>query len=126
MIDTQRDTYEEAVAAVEAAYGLRPSVPDAWPAIPAADPRPGPQDLDDDVLGDGWTDQLPLVDQANTECPASVTDARWGRSPFAGWTTWTKPDFHKFSDAMYSDIRSFIQVARAGSSSAASREEVGG
>lgn len=45
-------------AAVQAAYGLRPAVPVARPDAPAADPRPGPQDLADDDLADGWTDQL--------------------------------------------------------------------
>ena len=48
------DTYEQAIAAVQAAYGLRPDVPVAWPDAPVADPRPGPQDL----AADGWTDQL--------------------------------------------------------------------
>ncbi|MFF5654512.1 hypothetical protein ACFY8N_39785 [Streptomyces collinus] len=57
-IDTGTDTYEQAVAAVQAAYGLRPDVPVAWPNAPAADPGPGPQDLADDDLADGWTDQL--------------------------------------------------------------------
>lgn len=57
-IDTETDTYEQAIAAVQAAYGLRPDVPAAWPDAPASDPRPGPQDLADDELADGWTDQL--------------------------------------------------------------------
>nr|WP_240982442.1 hypothetical protein [Streptomyces sp. S3(2020)] len=57
-IDTGTDTYEQAIAAVQAAYGLRPDVPDAWPDAPAAEPRPGPQGLADDDLADGWTDQL--------------------------------------------------------------------
>ncbi|MFE9647468.1 hypothetical protein ACFYO0_25795 [Streptomyces sp. NPDC006365] len=57
-IDTETDTYEQAIAAVQAAYRLRPAVPDAWSDAPAADPRPGPQDLADDDLGDGWTDRL--------------------------------------------------------------------
>ncbi|MFF1405124.1 hypothetical protein [Streptomyces sp. NPDC058294] len=57
-IDTATDTYEQAIASVQAAYGLRPDVPAAWPDAPAADPRPGPQDLADDDLIDGWTDQL--------------------------------------------------------------------
>jgi hypothetical protein len=57
-IDTGTDTYEQAIAAVQAAYGLRPDVPPAWPDAPAMDPRPGPQDLADDDLADGWTDQL--------------------------------------------------------------------
>ncbi|MEU3521361.1 hypothetical protein ABZ770_39990 [Streptomyces sp. NPDC006654] len=57
-IDTETDTYEQAIAAVQAAFGLRPGVPAAWPDAPPADPRPGPQDLADDDLADGWTDQL--------------------------------------------------------------------
>ncbi|MEV6594996.1 hypothetical protein [Streptomyces acidicola] len=57
-IDTDTDTYEQAITAVQAAYGLRPTVPDAWRDAPAADPRPGPQDLADDALTGGWTDQL--------------------------------------------------------------------
>jgi hypothetical protein len=57
-IDTGTDTYEQAIAAVQAAYGLRPDVPVTWPDAPAAEPRPGPQDLADDDLADGWTDQL--------------------------------------------------------------------
>jgi hypothetical protein len=57
-IDTETDTYEQAVAAVQAAYGLRPVVPVTWPDAPAADPRPGPQDLADDDLAGGWTDQM--------------------------------------------------------------------
>ncbi|MFD3841480.1 hypothetical protein ACFWWC_35265 [Streptomyces sp. NPDC058642] len=44
-IDTETDTYEEAIAAVQAAYGLRPEVPVAWPDAPSAPaPRPaGPR-----------------------------------------------------------------------------------
>lgn len=57
-IDTETDTYEQAIAAVQAAYGLRPCVPAVWPDAPVAEPRPGPQDLADDDLADGWTDQL--------------------------------------------------------------------
>ncbi|MEU5200372.1 hypothetical protein AB0G86_41090 [Streptomyces scabiei] len=57
-IDTETDTYEQAIAAVQAAYGLRPDVPAAWPDAPVAEPRPSPQDLADDDLADGWTDQL--------------------------------------------------------------------
>nr|WP_024126148.1 hypothetical protein [Streptomyces sp. FR1]AHE38766.1 Hypothetical protein pFRL2_91c [Streptomyces sp. FR1] len=57
-IDTETDTYEQAIAAVQAAYGLRPDTPASWPDAPAAEPRPGPQDLADDDLADGWTDQL--------------------------------------------------------------------
>lgn len=34
-IDTETDSYEQAIAAVQAAYGLRPVVPDTWPPAPA-------------------------------------------------------------------------------------------
>lgn len=57
-IDTETDTYEQAIAAIQAAYRLRPGVPAAWPDAPPADLRPGPRDLPDDNLVDGWTDQL--------------------------------------------------------------------
>ncbi|GDY60494.1 hypothetical protein [Streptomyces violaceusniger] len=56
-IDTETDTYEQAIAAVQAAYGLRPVTPDDWPEPPALDPRPDPQDLDDDDIGNGWSEQ---------------------------------------------------------------------
>ncbi|MFD3503471.1 hypothetical protein ACFWWT_39735 [Streptomyces sp. NPDC058676] len=39
-IDTQTDTYEQAIAAVQAAYGLNPTaVASDWPQAPA--PGPG-------------------------------------------------------------------------------------
>nr|WTB12051.1 hypothetical protein OG546_49690 [Streptomyces antimycoticus] len=56
-IDTETDTYEQAIAAVQAAYGLRPVTPDDWPEPPPVDPRPGPQDLGDDDIGNGWSEQ---------------------------------------------------------------------
>ncbi|WP_259334232.1 hypothetical protein [Streptomyces umbrinus] len=56
-IDTGTDTYEQAIAAVQAAYGLRPVVPAGWPEAAAVDPRPDPQDLSGYDIGDGWTDQ---------------------------------------------------------------------
>ncbi|MFD5388220.1 hypothetical protein ACFWMG_25445 [Streptomyces sp. NPDC127074] len=56
-INTETDTYEQAIAAVQVAYGLRPVTPDGWPEPPAVDPRPGPQDLDDDDIGNGWSEQ---------------------------------------------------------------------
>lgn len=58
IIDTETDSYEQAIAAVQAAYGLRPDVPADWRDAPAAEPRPGPEDLGDDDLGEGWTDRL--------------------------------------------------------------------
>ncbi|MGW7605616.1 hypothetical protein [Streptomyces antimycoticus] len=56
-IDTGTDTYEQAIAAVQAAYGLRPVAPADWPEAPALDPRPDPQDLSGDDIGDGWSEQ---------------------------------------------------------------------
>ncbi|MGQ5668588.1 hypothetical protein [Streptomyces sp. ECR2.10] len=57
-IDTETDTYEQAIAAVQAAYGLRPVVPADWPEAAAADPCPAPRDLSCEDIGDGWSDQL--------------------------------------------------------------------
>lgn len=57
-IDTERDTYEQAIAAVQAAYKLRPVTPAGWPDAPAPDPRPDPLDLAEDDLGDGWSDRV--------------------------------------------------------------------
>ncbi|MFD9445592.1 hypothetical protein ACFWBR_42670 [Streptomyces sp. NPDC060006] len=57
-IDTETDTYEQAITAVQAAYGLRPVIPADWPEAAAVDPRPDPQDLSGYDIGDGWTDQL--------------------------------------------------------------------
>jgi hypothetical protein len=56
-IDTETDSYEQAIAAVQAAYGLRPNVPAGWPDAPVSEPRPGPDDLGEDDLGGGWTDR---------------------------------------------------------------------
>ncbi|AEM88569.1 hypothetical protein [Streptomyces violaceusniger] len=56
-VDTETDTYEQAIAAVQAAYGLRPVPPADWPEAPALDLRPGPQDLSGDDIGDGWSEQ---------------------------------------------------------------------
>lgn len=55
-IDTETDTYEQAIAAVQAAYGMQPVTPADWPEAP--DSRPGPQDLAADDLADGWSEQL--------------------------------------------------------------------
>jgi hypothetical protein len=57
-IDTETDTYEQAVAAVQIAYGLRPAVPADWPDAPPAERRPGPEDLSEDDLEEGWTDRM--------------------------------------------------------------------
>jgi hypothetical protein len=57
-IDTETDSYEQAIAVVQAAYGLRPDVPADWLDAPATEPRPGPDDLGEDDLGDGWTERL--------------------------------------------------------------------
>lgn len=51
-IDTQTETYEQAIAAVQAAYGLNPAaVASSWPDAPAAVPRPGPESLSGEDLG---------------------------------------------------------------------------
>ncbi|MFK4103248.1 hypothetical protein ACI2L1_24835 [Streptomyces sp. NPDC019531] len=58
-IDTQTDTYEQAIAAVQAAYGLNPAaVASSWPDAPAAVPRPGPESLNGEDLGQGWTERM--------------------------------------------------------------------
>lgn len=57
-IDTQRDTYEQAIAEVQAAYGFNPAPTGDWPEAPVLDPRPGPQDLSDDDLWQGWTERI--------------------------------------------------------------------
>ncbi|MFF4361247.1 hypothetical protein [Streptomyces sp. NPDC001604] len=54
-IDTDTDTYEQAIATVQAAYGLQPATPPDGPEAP--DPRPGPQDLAEADLADGWSEQ---------------------------------------------------------------------
>ncbi|WP_055534638.1 hypothetical protein [Streptomyces graminilatus] len=59
IIDTETDTYEQAIAAVQAAYGFKPAaVASSWPEAPALEPRPGPEDLSGEDLWEGWTDQL--------------------------------------------------------------------
>ncbi|MFF6787300.1 hypothetical protein [Streptomyces sp. NPDC012510] len=57
-VDTEIDSCEQAIAAVQAAYGLRPDVPADWLDAPASEPRLGPDDLGEDDLRDGWTDRL--------------------------------------------------------------------
>ncbi|WP_247616096.1 hypothetical protein, partial [Streptomyces sp. MK37H] len=56
-IDTETDTYEQAIAAVQAAYGLRPVTPADWPEAPAVAPHPDPQDLSGDDIGNGRSEQ---------------------------------------------------------------------
>lgn len=58
-IDTQRDTYEQAIAVVQAAYGLNPAaVASSWPDAPGLEPRPGPESLSGENVWQGWTDRL--------------------------------------------------------------------
>jgi hypothetical protein len=58
-IDTQTDTYEQAIAAVQAAYGLNPAaVASSWPDAPAPASRPGPETLSEDDLWQGWTERM--------------------------------------------------------------------
>ncbi|MEU3297148.1 hypothetical protein ABZ722_33020 [Streptomyces longwoodensis] len=55
-IDTETDTYEQAIAAVQAAYGMQPVTPVDWPEAP--DHRPYPEELAADDLTHGWSEQL--------------------------------------------------------------------
>jgi len=58
-IDTQTDTYEQVIAAVQAAYGLNPAaVAGGWPDAPAPMVRPGPEGLSGEDLGEGWTERM--------------------------------------------------------------------
>ncbi|MEV5880519.1 hypothetical protein AB0L75_41355 [Streptomyces sp. NPDC052101] len=57
-IDTDTDTYDQAIAAVQAAYGLRPVIPADWPDAPDPEPRPDPQDLSGEDIGAGWSEQM--------------------------------------------------------------------
>ncbi|MFF0016228.1 DUF6292 family protein [Streptomyces sp. NPDC005374] len=58
-IDTQTDSYEQAIAAVQAAYGLNPAaVTSSWPDVPTHEPRPGPETLAGEDLGQGWTERM--------------------------------------------------------------------
>lgn len=53
-IDTQTDTYEQAIAAVRVARVFKPaSVANSWPDAPALEPRPGPEDLSGEDLREG-------------------------------------------------------------------------
>ncbi|MFH8701302.1 hypothetical protein [Streptomyces chartreusis] len=59
IIDTYTDTYEQAIAAVQAAYGFTPAaVAGSWPEAPELASRPGPETLSGDVLWEGWTDRM--------------------------------------------------------------------
>ncbi|MFF4354916.1 hypothetical protein [Streptomyces sp. NPDC001530] len=70
-IDTQTDTYEQAIAAVQAAYGLNPAaVASGWADAPTAAPRPGPETLSGDVLWEDWTDRL-LFDTVASVMPGA-------------------------------------------------------
>ncbi|MFG2794616.1 hypothetical protein [Streptomyces sp. NPDC048419] len=58
-IDTKTDSYEQAIAAVQAAYGLNPApVASNWPTAPMVEARPGPETLSSEDLWEGWTDRL--------------------------------------------------------------------
>ncbi|MFG2793386.1 hypothetical protein [Streptomyces sp. NPDC048419] len=58
-IDPKRDTYEQAIPAVRAAYGLNPAtLSGSWPDTPVLEPRPGPELLSSEDLWQGWTDRL--------------------------------------------------------------------
>ncbi|GAB3009877.1 hypothetical protein GCM10023080_090080 [Streptomyces pseudoechinosporeus] len=69
-IDTQTDTYEQAIAAVQAAYGLNPTaIAGGWPDAPPAS-RPGPESLSGDDLWEGWTDRM-LFDTVASVMPGA-------------------------------------------------------
>lgn len=71
IIDTQTDTYEQAIAAVQAAYGLNPAVvASGWPHAPELATRPGPETLSDDDLWEGWTDRM-LFDTLASVLPSA-------------------------------------------------------
>ncbi|MGW0836576.1 hypothetical protein [Streptomyces prunicolor] len=70
-IDTQTDTYEQAIAAVQSACGVNPAaVTGSWPDAPALALRPGPADLSGEELWEGWTDQL-LFDTVASVVPGA-------------------------------------------------------
>ncbi|MEU8992866.1 hypothetical protein AB0C98_41900 [Streptomyces sp. NPDC048558] len=69
-IDTQTDTYEQAIAAVQSAYGLNPAaVTGGWPDAQSAS-RPGPETLSGDVLWEGWADRM-LFDTVASVLPGA-------------------------------------------------------
>ncbi|WP_251063668.1 MULTISPECIES: hypothetical protein [unclassified Streptomyces] len=52
------DTHEQAITAVQAAYGLNlAAVASGWPHAPELATQPGPETLSDD-LWEGWTDRM--------------------------------------------------------------------
>jgi hypothetical protein len=70
-IDTQTDTYEQAIAAVQCAYGVNPAaMTGSWPEAPAPALRPGPEDLSGEELREGWTDRL-LFDTVASVVPGA-------------------------------------------------------
>ncbi|MFI8234891.1 hypothetical protein ACIGDI_39460 [Streptomyces sp. NPDC085900] len=76
IINTQRDTYEQAIAAVQAAYGFNPApTTGGWPEAPALEPRPGPQDLSEDDLWQGWSERM-LFDTIAALMPGARTVLR--------------------------------------------------
>ncbi|MER5509379.1 hypothetical protein ABT052_29180 [Streptomyces sp. NPDC002766] len=75
-INTQTDTYEQAIAAVQAAYGFNPAPTTGdWPKAPALEPRPGPEDLSDDDLWEGWSERM-LFDTLAALMPGARTVLR--------------------------------------------------
>jgi hypothetical protein len=69
-IDTQTDTYEQAITAVQAAYGLNSTVVAVgWPDAPPVS-RPGPETLSDEDLWQGWTDRM-LFDTVASVMPGA-------------------------------------------------------
>ncbi|WP_329251328.1 hypothetical protein [Streptomyces canus] len=58
-MDAQTATYEQAIAAVHAAYGLNPAaVKSSWPDASASMPRSGPERLSGEDLGQRWTERM--------------------------------------------------------------------
>ncbi|MFJ9729316.1 hypothetical protein ACIRP3_41895 [Streptomyces sp. NPDC101209] len=75
-IDTQQDTYEQAIAAVQAAYGFNPAPTTGdWSEAPALEPRSGPHDLSDDDLWKDWTERM-LFDTLAALMPGARTVLR--------------------------------------------------
>jgi hypothetical protein len=82
-IDTQSDTYEQAIAAVQAAYGFKPGAPaGSWPQAPSIEPRPGPEDLSEADLWEGWTGRL-LFDTVAALTPGARAVPEYFADPLA-------------------------------------------